>query len=75
MNDSITPSSRMPRNGGAKATTSELSFWDKLTAWTRGINSDVSEADLRESVEEVLEEHEDAGLSLDPECRVPQGNE
>jgi CBS domain containing-hemolysin-like protein len=36
----------------------------------RGGASDVSEADLRESVEEVLEEHEDAGLSLNPEQRL-----
>ncbi len=69
MNDTITPSSRSPRVSGAKVNANELSFWGKVTAWMRGINPDVSEADLRESVEEVLEEHEDAGLSLDPEQR------
>jgi len=69
MNDSISPSSRTPRIGGANATNNGLSFWDRLTGWVRGGITHVSEADLRESVEEVLEEHEDAGLSLDPEQR------
>ncbi len=69
MNDSITPSSRMPRNGGAKSEAPGSSLKGAFVNWLKSFGRGSSEADLRESVEEVLEEHEDAGLAIDPEQR------
>ncbi|MDP6708830.1 MAG: hemolysin family protein [Alphaproteobacteria bacterium] len=57
--------SRSPRENGAQTEDAGHSIGDTIRAWLRGL-ARIGEGDLRESLEEVIEEHEDEGESLDP---------
>ncbi len=61
-------SSRKPRVGGADTNST---IGETIRDWLRGIGwSRNGDASLRESLEEVIEEHEEAETSIDPEERL-----
>ncbi len=57
--------SRSPRENGAQSDDAGHGIGDTIRSWLRGL-ARIGEGDLRESLEEVIEEHEDDGESLDP---------
>ncbi len=60
--------SRSPRENGAPSKNEERSIGETIRDWLKGL-AGIGESDLRESLEEVIEEHEDDGESLDPDQR------
>lgn len=61
-------SSRKPRESGA-ASQSGSSIGEALFAWLKGLARGNGDSDLRESLEEVIEEHEEEGSTMSPEQR------
>ena len=64
MNDDSSQS-RSPRENGASSQTDSRTFGDAVRAWLRSLTGP-SESDLRESLEEVIEEHGNEDDALDP---------
>ena len=69
MSDSSDSSSNGPRESGAKRDTAASSFGGGLLSWLRSLTRSSSEAGLRETFEEVLEEYGALEDALDPEQR------
>ena len=72
MNDDSSKS-RSPRQPGANSDNSTTSLGEILKSWLRGIFGG-GEGDLRESLEDVIEEHGENGGLLDPEQRTMLSN-
>ncbi len=68
MNDDSSQS-RSPRLHGADSDTSTATLGERLKNLLRGISGG-GEGDLKESIEDVIDEHADEGDTLDPEQRA-----